>query len=57
MVSEFGGLDADGTSFENSGFSDGVLVDSSDAFERIVVEKSTSGVLVERDKSRRGAMG
>ena len=57
MASTFGGLEADGISFEKSGFAAGGFVDRSDVLELSIVEKSTANVLVERDKAQRGVMG
>ena len=57
MASTFNELEADGISFEISGFATGDSVGRSDVFEVSIVEKSTVRVLVERDKAQRGAMG
>ena len=57
MASTFNELEADGISFEISGFATGDSVGRSDVFELSIVEKSTVRVLVERDKAQRGAMG
>lgn len=57
MTSDFGGLEADGAPLQEFGFAVGSLVDSSDMPGGSIVEKSTSHVLVERDKARRGATG
>ena len=42
---------------EKSGSDSGSFVDSSDVFEGNIVDKSTSCILVKRDKALRGAMG